>query len=76
MTPDFLKIAIIDDFSTYKKAVKLLKYNLVNIRHIHKPPHRCIIMDIQKYMHDKLVITRMAILYDISKFENKFITRI
>jgi len=33
------KIIITDDFSTYKKAVKLLKYNLVHIRHIHRPPY-------------------------------------
>ncbi len=28
---DYPKIIVIDDFSTYKKAVRLLKYNLIDI---------------------------------------------
>jgi len=74
-TLDPPKIIITDDFSTYKKAVKLLKYNLIHIRHIHKPPYGCIIMDIHKYKHNKLVITSVATINDICKFENTFITR-
>jgi len=70
------KIIIIDDFSSHKKVVKLLQYDLVHIRHIHKPPYGRIVIDIHKYEKDKLVITSMATLNDIFKFENTFITRI
>ena len=75
-TLDPPKVIITDDFSTYKKAVKLLKYNLIHIRHIHRPPYERIIMDIHKYEHNKLVITSVATINDIFKFENTFITRI
>jgi len=70
------KIIITDDFSSYKRAVKLLKYDLIHIRHIHKPLYGRIVIDIHKYDKDKLVVTNMATLNDIFKFENTFITRI
>ena len=73
---DFPKIIIKDDFSSYKKVVKLLKHNLVHISHIHKPRYEHIIIDVYKYDQDKLVIASVATLYDIFKFENTFITRI
>ena len=75
-TLDFPKIIITDDFSSYKRAAKLLKYNLVHIRHIHRPPYGRMVIDIHKYEQDKLVITSVATLNDIFKFENTFITRI
>ena len=48
-TLDFPKMIITDDFSSYKRAVKLLKYNLVHIRHIHRPPYGRMVIDIHKY---------------------------
>ena len=69
------EIIISDDFSTYKKVVKLLGFDIIHIRHIHKPPYGRIVIDIIKHVAGRIVISHVATLNDIFLNKNVFITR-
>ena len=69
-------IIVTDDFSVYKKVVKQLNYNLIHIRHIHKPPHQHMIIDIIEHKPNKIITTDVATTNDIFCAENTFLTRI
>ncbi|MHA1756017.1 MAG: hypothetical protein ACTSVV_04550 [Promethearchaeota archaeon] len=52
-----LEIIISDDFSTYKKVVKLLFFDIIHIRYIHKPPYGRIVIDITKHGVRRIIIS-------------------
>ncbi|MBD3228706.1 MAG: DDE-type integrase/transposase/recombinase [Candidatus Lokiarchaeota archaeon] len=68
-------VIITDDFSTYKRVVKNLNYDLIHVRHIHKPPYNRIIIDIIEHKSKKIITTHLATANDIFCNENTFITR-
>ncbi|TFF95152.1 MAG: DDE domain-containing protein [Promethearchaeota archaeon] len=67
-------IIITDDFSTYKRVVKMLNYNLIHVRHIHKNPRIHMVVDIIEHEPKKIITTHIATANDIFTNENTFLT--
>ena len=66
-------IIVTDDFSTYKRVVKDLGYDLIHVRHIHKPPYNRMVIDIINHNEKTIKITHGATTTDIFCDTNVFI---
>lgn len=71
----FPEIIVSDDFSTYKKVVKMLNKDIIHIRHIHKGNRDLIIIDSVKHEDERIVITHIATRYDIFKYNGMIMTK-
>lgn len=69
-------IIVSDDFSTYKNVATSLGYDLMHVRHIHKPPYNRMIMDIIHHELNTIKITHVATTNDIFCNTNTFLTRV
>jgi len=71
----FPEIIVTDDFSTYRKVVKVLNKDIIHIRHVHKGNRDLIIIDPIKHEDDRIVITHIATRNDIFKYNGMFMTK-
>ena len=76
LLPDKPNLIVSDGFSAYKGAVKKLGYDLVHIRHVHKPPYGRMVVDIIKHYPKKVSVTQIATTNDIFCDTNTFIARV
>jgi len=71
----FPEIIVTDDFSTYRKVVKVLNKDIIHIRHVHKGNRDLIIIDPIRHEDDRIVITHIATRNDIFKYNGMIMTK-
>lgn len=71
-----VKIFMTDDFSTYKGVATGLGRDIIHVRHIHKPPHGRIVVDMIEYREKEIVTHHYATTFDILVDTNTFIVQI
>jgi hypothetical protein len=71
-----VKIFITDDFPTYKGVATGLGRNIIHVRHIHKPPHGRIVVDMIKHGQKEIVTRHYATTSDILIDTNTFIVQV
>lgn len=69
-------VIVTDDFSTYKSVVVKLGYDLIHVRHIHKPPYGRMILDKIEHAPNKIQIVHVATTNDIFCNSNTFLVRL
>jgi len=68
-------VIVTDDFSTYKRVVVRLGYDLIHVRHIHKPPYGRMVLDKIEHAPPKIRIAHVATTNDIFCNSNTFLVR-
>ncbi|MHA1143554.1 MAG: DDE-type integrase/transposase/recombinase [Candidatus Helarchaeota archaeon] len=69
-------ILVTDDFSTYKGVATGLGYDLVHVRHVHKPPYGRICIDLIRHGKKSVKTTHVATTNDIFVNQNTFLVRV
>ena len=71
-----IPILVTDDFSTYKGVATGLGYDLIHVRHVHKPPYGRICIDLIRHSKKYVKTIHAATLNDIFQHENTFLVRV
>jgi len=68
-----ISILVTDDFSTYKGVATGLGYDLIHVRHVHKPPYGRICIDLIRHAEKSVKTIHVATTNDIFLNENTFL---
>jgi len=71
-----IPILVTDDFSTYKGVATGLGYDLIHVRHVHKPPYGRICIDLIRHEKKLVKTIHVATMNDIFQKENTFLVRV
>jgi len=71
-----VKIFMTDDFSVYKGVATGLERDIIHVRHIHKPPHGRIVVDMIDHREKEIVTRHYATTFDILVDTNTFIVQV
>lgn len=71
-----VKTFFTDDFSTYKGVATDLGRDIIHVRHIHKPPHGRIVVDVVEHREKEIVTRHYATTFDILVDTNTFIVQV
>lgn len=71
-----IPILVTDDFSTYKGVATGLGYDLIHVRHVHKPPYGRICIDLIRHTEKHVKTIHCATTNDIFQRENTFLIRV
>ncbi|MHA1280836.1 MAG: DDE-type integrase/transposase/recombinase, partial [Candidatus Helarchaeota archaeon] len=71
-----ISILVSDDFSTYKGVATGLGYDLVHVRHVHKPPYGRICIDLIRHAEKSVKTIHAATTNDIFLNENTFLVQV
>jgi hypothetical protein len=71
-----IPLLVTDDFSTYKGVATGLGYDLIHVRHVHKPPYGRICIDLIRHSKNHVKTIHCATMNDIFQVENTFLIRV
>jgi hypothetical protein len=71
-----VKLFATDDFSAYKGVANGLGRDIIHVRHIHKPPHGRIVVDVIEHREKEIVTHHYATAFDILVDTNTFIVQV